>query len=184
MRIIAGEARGRTIDAPKGLHTRPTLDRIRENLFNMLQGDIPGSRILDLFSGSGALSFESLSRGADFSVLVDSDRNAHQTERNNAEKLGYSKRCRILNMDWQAAVRLLVRENALFDIVFLDPPYRMLDLCDLFELLVPVIRPESLIVLEHEAGKEAAVSERFEMTRERSWGFCAVSFYQLKQEGE
>ena len=76
MRIIAGEARGRIIDAPAGLHTRPTLDRVRENLFNMIQNSIPGSRVLDLFAGSGALSLEALSRGASYAVLNDIDRNA------------------------------------------------------------------------------------------------------------
>ena len=63
MRIIAGEARGRTIDAPAGRHTRPTLDRVRENMFNMLQSEIPDSRVLDLFAGSGALSLEAIQHG-------------------------------------------------------------------------------------------------------------------------
>ena len=74
MRIIAGDARGRRIEAPEGRDTRPTLDRVRENLFNMLQGEIAGSRVLDLFAGSGALSFEALSRGAETACLADHDR--------------------------------------------------------------------------------------------------------------
>ena len=81
MRIIAGEARGRRIDAPEGRNTRPTLDRIRENMFNILQNEIPGSHVLDLFAGSGALSFESLSRGASDAVLVDSDRKANAVQK-------------------------------------------------------------------------------------------------------
>ena len=71
MRIIAGEARSRQIDAPKGRDTRPTLDRVRENLFNIIAREVPGARVLDLFAGSGALSLEALSRGAALAVMVD-----------------------------------------------------------------------------------------------------------------
>ena len=84
MRIIAGTARSRKIETPKGRNTRPTLDRVRENLFNILQNRIRSAVVLDLFSGSGALSFESVSRGASFAVLCDSDREANRTERKNA----------------------------------------------------------------------------------------------------
>ena len=92
MRIIAGEARGRRIEAPAGRNTRPTLDRIRENMFNILQADIPESRILDLFAGSGALSLEAISRGAASAVLVDSDRKASMIQKQNAESLRFDDR--------------------------------------------------------------------------------------------
>ena len=84
MRIIAGEAGGRRIEAPTGKNTRPTLDRIRENIFNMIQSETAGRKILDLFAGSGALSLEALSRGASFAVLVDCDRKANAVQRKNA----------------------------------------------------------------------------------------------------
>ena len=90
MRIIAGEARGRQIIAPEGRNTRPTLDRVRENIFNMLQAEVPGSRVLDLFAGSGALSLEAISRGAESAVLVDSDRKAHMVQKRNIETLKYT----------------------------------------------------------------------------------------------
>ena len=184
MRIIAGEARGRQIEAPAGKHTRPTLDRVRENMFNILQGEIQGCRILDLFAGSGALSLESLSRGADFAVLVDSDRNAAAVQHRNIEKLNYTDRTRQLHCDWQKAVRLLENENAAFDIVFLDPPYIMTDLRMLFSMLIPIITPETLIVLEHEAGKEIMVSADFQLVKQKAWGFCAVSIYRPVLQGE
>ena len=103
MRIIAGTARGRKIDAPEGIHTRPTLDRVRENLFNILQNRTRDSRVLDLFAGSGALSMEALSRGAAHAVLVDSDRNASRIQRKNLEQLGMADRAEVFLCDWRKA---------------------------------------------------------------------------------
>ncbi len=183
MRIIGGEARGRVIEAPAGLHTRPTLDRVRENLFNMIQGDVPGSRVLDLFAGSGALSLEALSRGASYAVLGDIDRNACAVQKKNISLLRYDGRTRQIRADWRTTLLQLEREHEAFDIVFLDPPYSMLDLRDVFVSLIPVVRPSSLVILEHEAGKQPAVSERFASVKNRTWGFCAVTIYQLSAEG-
>lgn len=184
MRIIAGEARGRQIDAPRGRHTRPTLDRVRENIFNMLQQEVPGSNVLDLFAGSGALSLEALSRGAAFAVLVDSDREACAVQKKNIESLGYTGRTKQYHCDWQRALNDLQREGTRFDLVFLDPPYAMSDLQDVFRALLPVCGPDSLIVLEHQAGKEIAVPNMYTVARQRSWGFCAVMFCRVQTEGE
>ena len=184
MRIIAGEARGRRIDAPEGRNTRPTLDRIRENMFNILQNEIPGSHVLDLFAGSGALSFESLSRGASDAVLVDSDRKANAVQKQNAETLRYSDRVRLFHCGWSRAVLHLAEEARIFDIVFLDPPYVMTDLQNVFTALIPLISSDTLIVLEHEAGKEILVPEYFIIRKERSWGYCAMTVYQLNSGGE
>ena len=184
MRIIAGEARGRVIEAPPGNHTRPTLDRVRENIFNMLQADIPGSRILDLFAGSGALSLESLSRGAEFAVMVDSDRNAIMTQKKNINSLRYTGKTRQFHCDWRKAVDELTRNREIFDIVFLDPPYAMQNLRDVFDAIAGVTGTDSLVILEHESGKEIIVSERFQPIRQRAWGFCAVSIYRPRIQGE
>ena len=183
MRIIAGEARGRTIEAPAGNHTRPTLDRVRENLFNMIQADVPGSRVLDLFAGSGALSLEALSRGASFAVLADNDRNASETQKKNIALLRWQERTRQFRCDWRAALSELQKENEVFDLIFLDPPYAMQDLRDVFLSLVPVTGPDTLVILEHEAGTKPQVPERFKTVRDRAWGFCSVTIYQLKEEG-
>ena len=184
MRIIAGEARGRRIEAPEGRNTRPTLDRIRENMFNILQADIPGSRILDLFAGSGALSLEAISRGAASAVLVDSDRKAHMVQKQNAEALRFTDRIRLFYCDWTKAVNALLEEKGKFDIVFLDPPYAMTDLRSVFTSLIPLLEEDSIIVLEHEAGKSVTVQQEFTILKDRSWGFCAVTVYRMKAEGE
>lgn len=183
MRIISGEARGRSIDAPAGLHTRPTLDRVRENMFNMLQSEVPDSRVLDLFAGSGALSLEALSRGAAEAVLVDTDRNAHMTQRKNIERLRYTGRARTMHCDWKKALEALKAEKKTFDLVFLDPPYAMTDLSEVFTAVVPLIGPESLVILEYEAGKEITVPESFSRLKDRSWGFCAVSIFRITPQG-
>ena len=184
MRIIAGEARGRRIEAPAGRNTRPTLDRIRENMFNILQADIPESRILDLFAGSGALSLEAISRGAASAVLVDSDRKASMIQKQNAVSLRFIDRTRLYCCDWTRAVRTLQEEKQKFDIIFLDPPYAMTDLRTVFTSLIPLMEKESMIVLEHEAGKSVSVPPEFMIVKDRSWGFCAVTVYRLNTEGD
>ena len=183
MRIIAGEARGRIIDAPAGLHTRPTLDRVRENLFNMIQNSIPGSRVLDLFAGSGALSLEALSRGASYAVLNDIDRNAYAIQKKNIAALKYENRTKQFHCDWHTALLQLQKENAGFDIVFLDPPYSMVELTEVFSGLLPLIRDDAVIILEHEAKKKPIVNEQFHLIKNRAWGFCAVSIFQLSDKG-
>ncbi len=178
MRIIAGTARGRKIEAPSGKNTRPTLDRVRENLFNILQVRIRSSRILDLFAGSGALSLEALSRGAEYAVMVDHDRNACRIQRANTEKLGFMDRTEFFCCDWRQALRELRRKSCRFDLIFLDPPYVMTDLRIMFDDLTPFLASDGLIVLEHEAGKAIDTGNCFVKTDERKWGFCAVSFFE------
>ena len=180
MRIIAGTARNRRIETPKGKNTRPTLDRVRENLFNILQTRIPDSAVLDLFSGSGALSFEAISRGAARAVLCDTDRDANRAERKNAEMLGFSDQTEIYCCDWKTVVRYMVDRGEQFDLVFLDPPYCMTDLRELSDQLLPLLPDNGLIILEHEAKKAVLFGDGFEKTDERKWGFCGISFFMKK----
>ena len=180
MRIIAGTARGRTIQAPEGMNTRPTLDRVRENLFNMLQGRITGSRVLDLFAGSGALSLEAISRGAEHAVMADRDRKASLCQKKNIETLRFQDRTEVITADWATALKALKGAGRTFDLIFLDPPYRMNDLREVFRELEDAADEDALIIVEHEAGKPAAVPDTFEPVKERSWGYCGVTFYQKK----
>lgn len=181
MRIIAGEARGRTIEAPKGRDTRPTLDRVRENLFNILQRRVWDAKVLDLFSGSGALSLEALSRGASQAVMVDCDRAAHACQCQNAAKLGFDSRVRILLMDWQQAVHQLTAAGEQFNLVFLDPPYAMHELSAVMESLKPLLAPEACVVVEHEARVMPATSDGYEMFDSRKYGYAGVSFFRRVQ---
>ena len=184
MRIIAGEARGRKIEAPEGKHTRPTLDRVRENIFNMLQNDIPYSRVLDLFAGSGALSLEALSRGALSAIMVDSDRGASAVQKKNTQTLRYSDRVKIYCCDWTTALKAFQLESFQFDVVFLDPPYAMTDLRAVFTALIPFVHNRTLIVVEHESGSDILVPDHFGIVKNRSWGYCAATVYCMFKEGE
>ncbi|MBI5451044.1 MAG: 16S rRNA (guanine(966)-N(2))-methyltransferase RsmD [Gammaproteobacteria bacterium] len=121
LRIIGGAWRSRRLPFAATAGVRPTPDRIRETLFNWLQGQIAGARCLDLFAGSGALGFEALSRGARELVSVDQDIRVIQQLQANAELLGCTS---ILQLAWQDALEYLTTASGRFDIVFIDPPYR------------------------------------------------------------
>lgn len=183
MRIIAGNARGSTFEAPQGMDTRPTLDRVRENVFNILQMKVRGAKVLDLFSGSGAMAFEAISRGAATAVLVDSDRKANAVQRSNAEKLRMTDQCCILLCDWQQAVRQLEARGERFDVVFLDPPYKMHDMRPVMEALKTVLKEDAVILLEHEAKTFPSTPDGFELYDSRKYGVAGVSFFrQFKAE--
>lgn len=179
MRIIAGTACNRKIKAPEGKNTRPTLDRVRENLFNILQTRVPSSVVLDLFAGSGALSLEALSRGASYAVMCDLDRTASRIERENTDALGFADRTEFFCCDWKSAVRMLQLKKKKFDLIFLDPPYRMTDLRDVFEGLYPLMADDAIVIVEHEAGKPFCYDDRFVKFDERKWGFCGMSFLRI-----
>src|SRR5579885_654296 len=126
MRVIAGDARGRKLSAPRGLATRPTLARVRESMFSRLSVrlDFDRLRVLDLFAGTGARGMEALSRGAAHVTLVDSSRAAIAVPRRHLDALGVAGRARVLRSDVMRALEALASEGERFDLVLLDPPYR------------------------------------------------------------
>lgn len=185
MRIIAGKAKGSQIFAPKGQETRPTQDRVRESLFNILQMDLPGAHVLDLFAGSGALALEALSRGAEQAVLVDSDVEAVACIRRNMQKLGFTKEATLLSCDWQAALRRMAGQGLLFDLVFLDPPYHRTDTGAICARLAQegLLEEGALLVVEHQKGKGPTPPEAFRLREVRSYRDTEISFV-VYQEGE
>jgi 16S rRNA (guanine966-N2)-methyltransferase len=155
MRIIAGERRGARIAAPAGAATRPTGDRAREGLFAML-GDVAGLRVLDAFAGSGALGLEALSRGAGHATFWETSAGALRSIRANVAALDYADRCTVKRAD---AVRRMASEGAggaAYDLILLDPPYRMLAaLQPAFSLHLPALLvPDGLAVVEGPAASE------------------------------
>ena len=122
MRIITGKARGTKLNTLSGEATRPTAERTKEAVFSMLQNEIAGTRVLDLFAGSGQLGLEALSRGAEYAVFNDSSREATAIIRANVEKTHFTDACEVLSTDWQAALRRLAGRER-FELSFLDPPY-------------------------------------------------------------
>lgn len=124
MRVIAGSRRSLPLKTPEGLGVRPTTDRIKETLFNMLAPEIPGSRFLDLFSGSGAIGIEALSRGASFAAFVEKDKNALACIRANLEFTRLTDRAEVFPSDvFDALRRMQTVYTEPFSIIFMDPPY-------------------------------------------------------------
>lgn len=124
MRVISGTARGKKLVSLEGLETRPTLDRVKESMFNILQFDIRDANVLDLFSGSGALAIEALSRGANSAVLCDFSKKAINVINKNLELTRVKEKSKVINKDYIQALNFLKGESQKFDIIFLDPPYK------------------------------------------------------------
>ena len=185
MRIIGGNARGRRIHAPKGNAIRPTADRVREALFNMLPRDLAGKRVLDLFAGSGSLSLEALSRGAESALLVDASPAAARLVRRNLEVLGFTDRARVWVHPARHAVNRLGQEGTAFDVIFLDPPY---DGEWVGKTLAAIgtagaLQAEGLAVVEHSPRER--VEERYgPLARRdrRQYGDTVLSFYMLHDQ--
>ena len=150
MRVIAGKARRRNLVTPKGEHTRPTSDRIKETLFNMIQREVADCRFLDLFSGSGGIAIEALSRGASFAVLVDNYKEAQRCIRENIKATDMQDCARLMSMDVMQALRRLNDLNQPFDIVFMDPPYRKDIEADVLSYLLEsnIVKEGTLIIVE------------------------------------
>lgn len=121
MRVITGTARGRKLEAPEGMGTRPTTDRVKESIFNIIQFDIEGRDVLDLFAGSGQMGIECLSRGANSCVFVDMDKRAQQVVRGNLQTTGFADRGRLIPGDALLALQQL--QGSKFGLILLDPPY-------------------------------------------------------------
>ena len=148
MRIITGSARGVSLMTLPGEATRPTAERTKEAVFSMIQFDIEGRKILDLFAGSGQLALEALSRGAASAVLCDKSKEAINIIKKNAEKTRLSDKCKIYSSDAQTLLGRLGDER--FDIVFLDPPYMAGITEDVLELIHKknILKSNALIVVE------------------------------------
>jgi 16S rRNA (guanine(966)-N(2))-methyltransferase RsmD len=181
VRIISGEFRGRRLKSPRGGDLRPTSDRLKETLFNILGPEISGSIFLDVFAGTGAIGLEALSRGALAAVFVESSKEAVQLIRQNIELCGIASRCRILPGDVFTLLRTLARESFTADVAFLDPPYHWGPYRDLLETLfrTGIARPGSRVVIEHH--RKAALPEAgegFRCVRVVRQSDKCLSFYQ------
>ena len=181
MRIIAGVARSRPIKAPKGMDTRPTLDRVRETIFNMLQFEVRSARVLDLYAGSGALALEAVSRGAEHAYLVDMARTAGMVIKENIASLHFEDKCTYLPMtDMQALAHLKGKQ---FDLIFLDPPYRM-DTTDVILHMQAqgMLHEDTVLMVEYDKN-EPQLPECFDCFKHRDFGDIHVRFYRCSKEG-
>lgn len=184
VRIIAGEMRGRTLYAPAGMDTRPTQDKVRESLFNILRYDVAEARVLDLFAGSGALSLEAISRGAQSAVAVDMSRAAVECIRRNVQAARAQERVRILPMDYRRAIDQLAARGAQFDLVFLDPPYRMVNTGEMAAQLYEkgLLSPACIVVIEHAREVTPVLPPALEAYDERTYGQTKMLFARIASE--
>ena len=186
MRIIAGEFKGRRLAAVKG-RIRPTSDKVREAIFNILGPAVVEAKVLDLFAGTGALSLEALSRGAADAVLVEDQSAALGVLQRNLETLGLKDRVRVLALPVAGALRKLAAQREQFNLIFLDPPYgRGLALEALKALQVSgLLQSGARIVAEH-SQRETLPEQvgRLTLSQARRYGDTQVAFYGIKENSQ
>jgi 16S rRNA (guanine966-N2)-methyltransferase len=185
MRVIAGQAKGRRLRAPKGRELRPTADRVKEALFNILPHDLAGQRVLDLFAGTGSLSIEALSRGAEEAVMVDFSREAAEVIEENLQALKLAAKTRVLTAPVFKSVRTLARGGERFDLIFIDPPYDK----ELAGETMKAIAKEELLAQSGTAVAEHSVREKVEerygglvLADRRRYGDTQLSFFTRAKE--
>ncbi|MFD1426605.1 16S rRNA (guanine(966)-N(2))-methyltransferase RsmD [Kroppenstedtia sanguinis] len=180
MRIIAGEAKGRRLKTVPGMKVRPTTDRVRESLFQIIGPYFEGGGVLDLFAGSGSLGLETLSRGAERAVFVDQASASVETVRQNLQKVGFSDRAEVYRKDARAALRILVRRKLSFRYIFLDPPYRETFLPELLTYISEHDLLEPCGVLVAEQGADSRLESRYHHLsrgRELVYGQTKIHLY-------
>ena len=185
MRIISGIAGGRRLVAPTGDRTRPTSDKIRGSLFNILMSRTADSRVLDLFGGTGAMALEAMSRGAEHAVIVDTDRQAIEAIRKNAVSvLGEDFRAHvdIIKSDYKRALQALCGQK--FDIVILDPPYALTEAYSAAQDILKnadMLGEDAVIVCERAKDAKVAYADGYEVYDTRSYGDTVVDFVRLER---
>jgi len=187
MRVIAGQYRSRPLRSSRGIDVRPTSDKLRETLFNVLtagnQSALEGTVWFDLYAGTGAVGIEALSRGARMVYFVESSPQASESVRQNLRSLGISTGIRVMQLDALTALHRLEAENAAGDFFFLDPPYRMRkSYGETLEFLAQsrLLRPTSIVIAEHEQRFDPGeVFGSLHRHRKLEQGDAALSFYRM-----
>lgn len=180
MRIIAGERRGLQLNALKGLETRPTSDKVKESVFNMIGPFFNGGVVVELFGGSGALSLEAISRGATEAIIFERNKEACQVIRKNIDKCHYNDRVYIGRTDARNAISYLQRVEKKVDFLFIDPPYAEEKYYNLAVELIEkkLLSETAIIVCEHDKNTELPASyHEFQKTKNVTYGNIAISIY-------
>ena len=184
MRIIAGTAGGRRIEAPLGDATRPTHDRVREAVFSMLGTYLHGEVVLDLFAGSGALGLEALSRGAAQCMFADCDRRAAGVIHRNIDSLAFAARANVYCLPWQQTLRRV--HGMHFDLVFLDPPYEggYMEPALAQILQDNLLAQDARVVCEIRSSAALCVPDAFCVVKHKRYGMAQIYILQRKADGE
>lgn len=181
MRIIGGTARGTKLYTLEGENTRPTLDRVKESLFNIIQRDIPQSVFLDLFSGSGAIGLEAVSRGAKKAILCDNSKDAVNIIKKNIEKTHFQDNIELYKLDYETLLKDKIQEK--LDIIYIDPPYKTNYIQNAVNIILEknLIDEKSIIILETDDEKriiEQMKNLNINITNQRKYGRANLIFLQ------
>ncbi len=180
MRVVSGEFRGRKLSAVPGMATRPTTDKVKEALFNIIGPYFDGGVSLDLFAGSGGLSIEGVSRGIDRAVLIDRQYAAIKTIKKNVAATKRPEKFQIFKQDATKALHLLQNQNEHFNLVYLDPPYAKQKIVENLSLMVELglLNPGAVIVAEtNQEANLPADLPGFEMVRRQDYGITVLNIY-------
>ena len=182
MRVISGKARGVNLKTPEGVKTRPTTDRVKEALFSIIQFDIPGKKVLDLFGGTGQLGIEALSRGAKSAVFVDAGEDACRLIRENLRRTKMESDAKVVKSDYMA---YLDRCREKVDIIFLDPPYAEVFLENALKRIteIDILQSGGIIVAERPLGKDLPWDfPGFTRSKDYKYGSTLLTLYRKDSE--
>ncbi len=184
MRVISGKARGLKLNSPKNDDTRPTTDRVKESLFNMINSYMMDSDILDLFAGTGSLGIECLSRGSRECVFVDSSKDSIAVIKSNIKKARVESESIVLNTDFKSAMSSLGLKNKKFDVIFMDPPYYK----NMFEDALKgvddksLLKEDGVIIVEHDTKDKFPDNiGKLYKSRDKKYGNTTVTFYKMEE---
>lgn len=188
MRVVAGERKGMPLKAITGNTTRPTTDKIKESIFNMIGPFFDGGIAVDLFAGSGGLGIETLSRGAAHALFIEKDNRAFQVLQENIKKCRYEDVSELYRTDAARAVKALLKRDITIDYLFVDPPYHKKEYYDFVEALVEggKLSEQAIIMCEHST--EVTLPEYFgvyRLTKQETYSSTIISIYRnIGEEGE
>lgn len=177
MRVITGKARGTVLKSPDGRQTRPTADRVKEALFSIIQFDVPGARVLDLFGGSGQLGIEALSRGAKHAVFVDESDAACKLIKDNLRRTKLENDAKVVRSDYMAFLNSCHEK---YDLIFLDPPYAEVFLENSLNRIseIDILQSGGIIVAERPLGKEILCDfPGFTRSKDYKYGNCLLTLF-------
>ena len=183
MRIISGKHKSRKLLTLEGLDTRPMTDRMKESLFNIIGPYFDGDIVLDLFGGSGALSLEAISRGASYAYIVEKSRDAMNVIRKNVTSLQELNSTQLLNIDYKLALNKFKNDGIKFDIIFLDPPYKLNIMDELINFLIDndLINDHGVIACQYVNGNYKPNEDKLKILKNFNYGVSELCIYQYNK---
>ncbi|WP_439021728.1 16S rRNA (guanine(966)-N(2))-methyltransferase RsmD [Bacillus thuringiensis] len=186
MRVVSGKCKGHPLKAVPGNTTRPTTDKVKESIFNMIGPYFDGGTALDLFGGSGGLGIEAISRGIDKAIFVDRDSKAIKVIHQNLESCRIQEQAEVYRNDAERAVKALIKREVSFDLILIDPPYKEQKIVSLISVMDQhgLLHSDGLIMAEH--GNDVVLPDSIgglAKVRAENYGITAISIYKYEGEG-